>query len=92
MPLYAIQLVVIKGRHPALEEALQSTSGLKWNCTGIERPIHGRELDNAGLATILERKVNEGSNTDFKVTEWAEFAISDLRYTCLLYTSPSPRD
>ena len=67
-------------RHPALEEALQSTSGLKWNCTGIERPIHGRELDNAGLAAILERKVNEGSNTDFKVAEWAEFAISDLRY------------
>ena len=57
-----------------LEILPDQPSGLKWQDVGSERPTKGRELAQAGLAAILERR------PELDAAEWKDFNISDLRH------------
>ena len=69
-----------------------------------EIPVEYRQLIKDGLASrasegrfdvvlpLLESLINEGTKNGHIYTAQAYCSVEDIRNTCLLYTSPSPRD
>jgi len=43
--------------------------GLKWQSTGVAKPIKGRELTNLNLSNALENKL------EFEQEEWTSFGV-----------------